>query len=131
MVMVEAYKKVWKNYANFNGRTSRADYWWFTLANLLITGVLSILTAAGGDSFIGTVFSGVSGLYSLAILIPTLAIDVRRLHDIDKSGWWYLINLVPCIGSIVFLVFCCMAGTPGDNKYGPDPYQVTYMYDGY
>ena len=75
-------------------------------------------------------FSMVSGLYSLAILIPSIAVTVRRPHDIDKSGWWYLIYLVPCIGSIVLLVFTCLAGTPGENKYGPDPYQPTYTYQG-
>ena len=128
--MVEAYKKVWRNYANFNGRASRADYWWFVLANMIVSVVLSMLVMLGGDSFIATLFSMVSGLYSLAILIPGIAVTVRRLHDIDKSGWWYLIGLVPCIGSIVLLVFTCLAGTPGDNKYGPDPYQPTYIYQG-
>lgn len=126
--MVEAYKKAWKNFANFNDRASRADYWWFTLAQALIGVVFSVLVLIGGDSFLAVVFSGLSGLYSLASFIPTLSVSVRRLHDIDKSGWWYLINLVPCVGGIVYLVFCCMAGTPGDNKYGPDPYQVTYTY---
>lgn len=130
MVMVEAYKKVWKNFANFNGRASRADYWWFVLANMIVSAVISLLAVMGGDSFVAVIFSALSGLYSLAILIPTLALSVRRLHDINKSGWWYLINLVPCIGVIVFLVFCCIAGTPGDNQYGPDPYQVTYVYEG-
>lgn len=128
--MIEAYKKVWRNYANFNGRASRADYWWFELANMIIALVFSLLVTMGGDSLLASLFSFASGIYSLAILIPTLAVSVRRLHDIEKSGWWYLINFVPCIGQLVFLVFCCIAGTPGENKYGPDPYQPTYFYQG-
>lgn len=128
--MIEAYKKAWQNYANFSGRASRADYWWFTLANMLVSAAFSLLGTMGGDSFLGTIIVAVSAIYSLAVFIPSLAVCIRRLHDIEKSGWWYLIVLVPCIGSIVFLVFCCMAGTPGDNKYGPDPYQITYIYQG-
>ena len=66
-----------------------------------------------------------SGLYSLAVLIPTLAVTVRRLHDIDRTGWWIFINLIPLIGTIVLLVFALTPGTPGTNQYGPNPKEVT------
>jgi uncharacterized membrane protein YhaH (DUF805 family) len=66
-----------------------------------------------------------SGIYGLAVLIPTLAVSVRRLHDIDRSGWWILIGLVPLLGVIVLLVFALLEGTPGDNRYGPNPKGAT------
>ena len=82
------------------------------------------------DAFLGTYSSArsiglLSGIYGLAVLIPTLAVTVRRLHDIDRTGWWILINLVPLIGTIVLLVFCVMDGTPGNNRYGPNPKGAT------
>lgn len=116
--MVEAYKKFWRQYADFKGRTSRADFWWWFLANYLIGMIFSFLMIMDNEG-IGVILYGI---YSVAILIPSLAIGVRRLHDIDKSGWWYLITFAPCVGAIVLFVFWCLPGTTGSNKYGPDPY---------
>jgi uncharacterized membrane protein YhaH (DUF805 family) len=118
---VSWYLEVLKKYAVFSGRARRAEYWYFVLFNLIVVIVLS-----GIDALLGTfnVVQGVgllSGIYSLAVLIPTLAVTVRRLHDIDRTGWWILINLIPLVGTIVLLVFAVTDGTPGSNRYGPNP----------
>ena len=119
------YLEALKKYAVFHGRSRRAEYWYFVLFNLIVAIVLAAI-----DSLLGTFSSAqniglLSGIYSLAVLIPTLAVTIRRLHDIDRSGWWILINLVPLIGTIVLLVFALMDGTPGDNRYGPNPKGAT------
>ncbi len=108
------YLGCWKKYATFSGRARRKEYWLFVLFNFIAT-----LVAAFVDGFLGT--STFSGLYPLAAFIPSLAVGVRRLHDTDRSGWWWLINLVPIVGNIVFLVFLCLEGTPGENRFGLDP----------
>ena len=117
MEMVEYYKLVvLERYAKFDGRAGRAQYWWFFLANLIITAVLQILTSAADALVI------VSLLYSLALFIPSLAVAVRRLHDTGRSGWWILIGLVPLIGIIVLIVFLATDGDSGPNEHGaPDP----------
>jgi uncharacterized membrane protein YhaH (DUF805 family) len=122
---VSWYLEVLKKYAVFSGRARRMEFWYFVLFNLVVYIVLSLI-----DALLGTynIVSGVgllSGIYSLAVLIPTLSLWVRRLHDIDRTGWWILINLIPLIGTIVLLVFALMPGTPGSNRYGPDPKQAT------
>jgi uncharacterized membrane protein YhaH (DUF805 family) len=122
---VSWYLEALKKYAVFHGRSRRAEYWYFVLFNLIVAVVL-----AGIDTLLGTFSSAqniglMSGIYSLAVIIPTLAVTFRRLHDIDRSGWWILINLVPLIGTIVLLVFALMDGTPGDNRYGPNPKGAT------
>lgn len=104
----------WKNYVNFSGRTSVKGYWMATLFNIIIAVVLSILTQF--VSFFGIL----SGLYSLAILIPSLAICVRRFHDINKAGWWVFLNLVPFIGSIIVLVMFCKASVDEGNRFGTE-----------
>jgi uncharacterized membrane protein YhaH (DUF805 family) len=114
------YMTVMKKYADFSGRARRKEYWMFVLFNVIISIVLTIL-----DSLIGTMsesgYGVLSGLYSLAILIPSLAVGVRRLHDVGKSGWWLLISLIPLIGSIWLLVLFVTDSQPGDNQYGPNP----------
>lgn len=119
------YLEALKKYAVFSGRARRMEYWYFVLFNLVVYIVLTLI-----DTLLGTfnIVQGVgllSGIYSLAVLIPTLAVMVRRLHDIDRTGWWILINLIPLIGTIVLLVFALTPGTPGSNQYGPDPKQAT------
>jgi uncharacterized membrane protein YhaH (DUF805 family) len=119
------YLEALKKYAVFSGRSRRMEYWYFVLFNLVVYIVLSLI-----DGLLGTynIVSGVgllSGIYALAVLIPTLALWVRRLHDIDRTGWWVLINLIPLVGTIVLLVFALTPGTPGSNRYGPDPKQAT------
>jgi uncharacterized membrane protein YhaH (DUF805 family) len=119
------YLAVLKNYAGFSGRARRMEYWMFWLISLLITIALSIVDVMGGMSNPMTGLGVLSGVYSLAVLIPSLAVAVRRLHDTDRSGWWLLIGLIPLLGLIVLLVFLLMDGTPGDNKYGPSPKVAT------
>ena len=117
MPMVTAFKLVvFERYAVFEGRAGRAEYWWFFLANFLIGLVIQILAGVSDALVI------LSLIYSLALLIPGLAVAVRRLHDTDKSGWWILISLVPLVGIIVLIVFLATDGDPGANQYGnPDP----------
>ena len=119
------YLEVLKKYAVFSGRARRAEYWYFVLFNIIVAVVLSLI-----DTLLGTfnIMQGdglLSGLYALAVLIPTLAVTVRRLHDIDRTGWWIFINLIPLIGFIVLLVFAVTDGTPGSNRYGPNPKGAT------
>ena len=115
------YLEVLQKYAVFSGRARRKEYWMFFLINLIISIVLIAI-----DSLIGTFRpqAGVGllqGLYSLAVLIPSLAVTVRRLHDIGRSGWWILIGLIPVIGGIVLLIFALLDSEPGANEYGPNP----------
>ncbi len=114
------YLEVLKKYAVFDGRARRKEYWMFFLINLLISVVLIAI-----DSLIGTFsqtgFGLPQGLYSLAVLIPSIAVTVRRLHDIGRTGWWILIGLIPVIGGIVLLIFMVLDSQPGVNQYGPNP----------
>jgi len=110
------YLAVLKKYAVFSGRAGRAEFWYFTLFSIIISLVLSLASALVGDN------SNILGLlYSLAILIPGIAVSVRRLHDTNRSGWWILISLIPLIGFIVLLVFLVQDSQPGQNQYGPNP----------
>ena len=112
---MEWYLKVVRdNYANFNGRASRQEYWMFILFNFIFTIVVGFI-----DGFLSLGF--LSLLYLLAILIPGLAVLVRRLHDVNKSGWWFFIIFIPIIGAIWMLILLCTDGNPGENSYGPSP----------
>ena len=112
---MEWYLKVVRdNYANFNGRASRQEYWMFILFNFIFTIVVGFI-----DGFLSLGF--LSLLYVLAILIPGLAVLVRRLHDVNKSGWWFFIIFIPIIGAIWMLILLCTDGNPGENSYGPSP----------
>jgi uncharacterized membrane protein YhaH (DUF805 family) len=108
-----------KKYAVFSGRARRKEFWPYMLVNYVILLALMIPFQAGGgqNMVLGLVFF----VYALAILVPTIAVFVRRLHDLDKSGWWYLINFVPFVGGIILLIICIPEGTQGANQYGPDP----------
>jgi len=109
------YVEVLKKYTVFNGRARRKEYWMFFLFNLIIAFVLGFIEGlAGGPGIIGI-------LYSLAVLIPGIAVSVRRLHDTNRSGWWLLIALIPLVGPIVLLVFMFFDSTPGQNEYGEYP----------
>lgn len=114
------YLDAWKNYANFQGRARRKAYWMFVLFNIIAIIVLGMIEGVVGLRGEGG-YGILSGLYSLAIILPGLAVAVRRLHDTGRSGWWLLIGLVPLIGSIVLLVFFVSDGQPGSNQYGPNP----------
>jgi uncharacterized membrane protein YhaH (DUF805 family) len=108
-----------KKYAVFSGRARRREYWMFTLFSLLFS-----FAAFAIDYLLGFAKDGnglISSVYSLAILVPSLAVGVRRLHDVNKSGWFTLILFVPLVGIIWLLVLDCTEGTDGPNQYGPDP----------
>jgi len=116
MVLVEAFKRVvFQRYADFNRRAGRAEYWWFFLANLVVSVILGLLGR------VSVVFTVIYIVYALALLIPGLAVGVRRLHDINRSGWWLLLALIPVVGVIILIVFHATAGDPGPNAYGPLP----------
>jgi len=113
------YLDVLKKYAVFSGRARRKEYWMFVLFNLIITLVLALIERLVSGPGI------LANLYSLAMLIPGLAVAVRRLHDTNRSGWWILIGLVPIVGVIILIVFQAEDSQPGDNQYGPNPKGIT------
>ncbi|KDN10761.1 DUF805 domain-containing protein [Gilliamella sp. Imp1-1] len=112
-----------KNYANFNGRARRQEYWMFILFNFLLNLALTIVSMIliSISTSLVSVTNIISFVAWAALFIPSLAVAVRRLHDTDRSGWWILIALVPLIGAIVLLVFACSDSTPGSNQYGENP----------
>lgn len=118
MDFVAAVKSAFRNYVNFRDRASRSEYWWFVLflfvANLVIAIVEDAMGMAGG-------YGVLSSLFGLVTLLPGLAVGARRLHDIDRSGWWLLIYFLPLIGFIILIFWACQRGTPGSNRFGRDP----------
>ncbi len=115
------YLKVLKQYADFNGRARRKEYWMFALFNVIFVAIAMGLGLLLGKA-IGTVgYVLLYYLYILAVLIPSLAVAVRRLHDVGKSGWMIFINFIPLIGGIWFLILMIMDSNPGENNYGPNP----------
>jgi uncharacterized membrane protein YhaH (DUF805 family) len=130
MDMPTAVKSVLGQYATFSGRASRSEYWWWTLAVVLVMLAVGLVEGAllppmiGFEPYREQTGQPISMVVSLALLLPCLAVSVRRLHDRDKSGWWYLLGLIPVIGPVVLLVWYVQAGTPGDNRFGPDPLQT-------
>lgn len=116
MVMVDNYLHVLRNYANFDGRAGRAEYWWFMLAHLICSIALVILQIVVEPLM--TLFSIVYLIYSLGVLIPFLAVIVRRLHDIDKSAWGLIFVFIPLVGILFFIIFGSTPTHPQPNKYG-------------
>ena len=112
-----------KRYADFSGRSRRKEYWMFVLFQmLLLVPLVLIAMALDGDASGGGFFLiAVLGLYFLVFLIPGLAVQVRRFHDQDKSGWFILLGFIPYVGGIILFVFMCLEGTRGPNQYGSDP----------
>ena len=119
------YIEALKKYAVFGGRSRRKEYWYFVLFSVIVSLVLSAIDALLGTFSSSTNVGLLGGIYGLAIIVPSIAVSVRRLHDTDRTGWWILINLVPIVGSIVLLVFYVLDGTPGQNRFGPNPKGVT------
>jgi uncharacterized membrane protein YhaH (DUF805 family) len=116
MPIIENWKLVvLERYAKFDGRAGRAEFWWFVLANLIVYIAFAILLQVSG------IFVILELLYALAMLVPSIAVAVRRLHDTDKSGWLLLLGLIPFVGFIILLVFYIQQGTSGPNKYGAAP----------
>jgi uncharacterized membrane protein YhaH (DUF805 family) len=115
--VIQWYLAVLRNYGNFSGRARRTEYWMFAFVNLVVSLVLYVLTFATHSGF----FLVLVFLYALAVVLPSMAVLARRLHDIGMSGWWILIGLVPFIGGIVLFVFTLLPGNQGPNQYGDDP----------
>lgn len=161
MTPIDWAKRPIQNYAQFSGRASRAEYWWFFLAVIIAYIVASIIDSIlGMKGMVGGVYGPITLLLMLGTFVPSIAVGVRRLHDTNRSGWWILAPLVPyclafvlggaammggaaagspmgmgaglglagiflligAVGAIALLVFYCLPGTAGDNRYGPDPY---------
>jgi len=110
-----------KRYAEFSGRSRRKEYWMFVLFYVMVFVVLSILEGITGLR--GTVgpYGPLTALFGLALIVPSIAVGIRRLHDTDRSGWWILIALVPLVGTLILLYFYVLEGTKGPNQYGEDP----------
>lgn len=120
------YLKAFANYATFSGRARRREYWTFALINAaILTALLIAIMTTGSEGHPPLIFSIVYGVFALLILLPSVTVMVRRLHDTDRSGWWFWISLVPAIGGIVLLVFTLLEGSPGSNQYGPSPKNMT------
>lgn len=110
-----------KKYVDFSGRARRTEYWMFALFNMIFAVVALVLDSILGTVSEGSVYGLFYGLFSLAIMLPTWAVTVRRLHDVGKSGWWILISLVPIIGGIWLFILTISDSQPGENAYGPNP----------
>lgn len=109
------YLAVWKNYLGFEGRASRTEYWMFILFNMIVAFLLMVLgNVARWSMFL-------LWIYEIAVFLPALAVQVRRLHDIGRSGWWVFIALVPLVGAIVLFVFDVLPSENGANRYGQEP----------
>lgn len=130
------YIEVLKKYVVFSGRSRRAEYWYFVLFNTIIGAVLLAIDIAMGSGSAESTMSGdagmamnaslgiLSGIYSLAVFLPGLAVLIRRLHDTDHSGWWIFITLIPIIGAFILLYFLVKDSTPGVNQYGSNPKNI-------
>ena len=119
------YLKVLKQYSDFKGRARRKEYWMFILFNIIFGGIAMILDSVFGIAIEGVGYGPLYGVYVLVLFIPGLAVAVRRLHDIGKSGWMILIALIPVIGAIWILVLMVTDSNPGENLYGVNPKEVT------
>ncbi|KHT63315.1 membrane protein [Photobacterium gaetbulicola] len=119
------YIHVLKNYAVFKGRSRRQEYWYFFLFNIIISIALSMLDSALGNPGAGEGAGLIGTVYSLAVLVPSIAVGVRRLHDTGRTGWWMLIGLIPLIGLLVLLYFFIQDSQPAANEYGPNPKDPT------
>ncbi len=116
------YFKTLKKYAVFKGRATRREYWIFTLINTVITfgliGIAAVMASDTGEP--NPLLMMAATIFMLIILIPSFAVMARRLHDIDKSAWWMLLFAIPLAG-LILVVFSCLKGTDGENRFGPDP----------
>jgi uncharacterized membrane protein YhaH (DUF805 family) len=117
---MEWYVMAWKKFAQFEGRSRRKEYWMFALFNILIACVFYVPGLIFRENALGLGLLALYGIYSLASLIPSLAVAVRRLHDTGKSGWFLLLCFIPVI-NLVLLYFMCVDSSPGPNEYGPNP----------
>jgi uncharacterized membrane protein YhaH (DUF805 family) len=114
MTFGTAVSSVLTQYTGFSGRARRSEFWWYSLFTFVVYLVVALLDAALHTTVLGLIVA-------LGLLLPSLAVTVRRLHDTGRSGWWILIGLIPLAGAIVLLVFECTDSEPGPNRFGPSP----------
>lgn len=121
MTLHEAIRSVFSKYMDLSGRAPRSEFWWFFLFVVVCNVVLNLIDTAlfgpGGLPLLGLIFG-------LAIVIPFIAVAVRRLHDREISGWWMFVWIVPFIGALIVLVLCALPGTKGRNRFGADPLEL-------
>ena len=115
------FMTVLRKYAVFEGRARRREYWFFELFYILISVVLAVVDRMLGTYVEAYGMGALGALFCLGLLIPSIAVGVRRLHDTGRSGWWLLIGFIPLIGMIVLIVFFVLDSQPGTNAYGPNP----------
>ena len=120
MNFLEAISSGFRNYVNFSGRAIRSEFWYWTLFVFVLVGVLGIIDQRLNPGVSMGAFSILNALVSLALFLPGLAVSIRRLHDIDRTGWWLLLGFT-VIGAFVLIYWACQRGTPGPNRFGPDP----------
>jgi uncharacterized membrane protein YhaH (DUF805 family) len=118
MDMGSAVRTVFSKYATFSGRASRSEFWWWVLFGVIVALVAAAIDYALGFGASRHGGGPVSAIWSLAILLPGLAVTVRRLHDIGRSGWWYFIVLIPLIGALILLYWLVQPSEPGANRFG-------------
>lgn len=119
------YLTALKKYAEFSGRSRRSEYWFFALFNFIFLMVAILFDTMLGTDIEPMPYGVFYMIYALVVFIPNLAVFVRRMHDVDKSGWWIFIGLIPFVGAIWLLVLCLTEGTADDNEYGADPKAIT------
>jgi uncharacterized membrane protein YhaH (DUF805 family) len=120
MTFVGAVKKCYAQYATFDGRAARPEFWYFMLFYFVAAIVTSIVDLALFNTAREGGFSPLSSIFAIVSLIPSLAVGCRRLHDTDRSGWWQLIVFIPIVGWILLIVWWASAGTPGRNRFGDE-----------
>jgi uncharacterized membrane protein YhaH (DUF805 family) len=124
MNFIEAVQSCFRNYVGFSGRAARSEYWYWVLFAILVDIATNLIDAGIGSTGHFGVVSIVAGLI---LLLPGIAVSARRLHDRDKSGWFLLLGLIPLVGPIILIVWFCMRGTIGPNRFGPDPLEVNLV----
>ena len=123
----QAIKMGFKNYATFNGRSRRSEFWFFHLLHFFVSfgisliRVLVTIIVQDDNNSIANIFNGLIGIYNLVVLIPNIALAVRRFHDIGKSGYYVLLGLIPIVGTIIVMYYSCIDSEVNSNEYGPSP----------
>jgi uncharacterized membrane protein YhaH (DUF805 family) len=115
------YRESLRNYAIFEGRSRRREYWTFVICNSIAIAALTVVDRVIGTWHAHAQVGLLSGVFALAMIVPSIAVGVRRLHDTGRRGWWFLVVLVPLVGWITMIVFACQDSQPGANRYGPNP----------
>jgi len=124
---MDHYLHVLKNYFQFSGRARRQEYWIFTLVNLLVTALAIVIDNITGLTVESEFYGLFYILYCLAVMIPGLAVAIRRLHDTGRSGWYFLLAFIPVVGSIWLLILFCLNGETGPNQYGENPKETEFL----